>query len=150
MPTGIRTVAVDGVPFPDGYRSWTHVATAMNSAGPRGPGIHHFYANARTMEGYRTGRFPDGAVIVSDRFGSQVSGTTTKFAQGQVVDVMVHDSARYSETGGWAYDEFVGDSRTQHAFTAVQSVATCYNCHTQRKDSAYVFTSFLDGDRVAR
>ena len=140
----------DGVPFPEGYRSWTHVSTALNSAGPRGPGIHHIYANAKAMEGYRTGRFPDGAIIVFDRFGLAVSGTTSKIAARQVVDIMVRDSARYRDTGGWAFDEFVGDSRTQHAFTPAQSVTTCFSCHTQRKDSAYVFTSFRDLDRTTR
>jgi hypothetical protein len=140
----------DGVAFPEGYRSWTHVSSAHNTAGPRGPGMHHIYANAKAMEGYRTGRFPDGAIIVFDRFGLQVCGSTSTIGKRQMVDIMVRDSARYRETGGWAFDEFVGDSRTQHAFTPAQSVTTCFNCHTQRKDSAYVFTSFSDKDRIAK
>jgi len=55
--------------------------------------MHHIYANAKAVEGYRTGRFPDGAIIVFDRFRLQVNGTTTKIGDRQLVDVMVRDSA---------------------------------------------------------
>ena len=58
------------VPYPAGYRQWTHVKSTL--IGPQHPrfaangGLHHFYANEKALEGYRTGKFPDGAVLVDD------------------------------------------------------------------------------------
>ena len=111
--------------------------------------MHHIYANAKAVEGYRTGRFPDGAIIVFDRFRLQVNGTTTKIGDRQLVDVMVRDSARFRDTGGWGFDEFVGDSRVDHAFKPSQAAATCFTCHAQRRENGYVFTTFTDRDRAA-
>jgi len=111
--------------------------------------MHHIYANAKAVEGYRTGRFPDGAIIVFDRFRLQVNGATTKIGDRQLVDVMVRDSARFRDTGGWGFDEFVGDSRVDHAFEPSKAAATCFTCHTQRRENGYVFTTFTDRDRAA-
>src|ERR1043166_9718900 len=60
----------DAVPYPSGYRQWTRVTSAL--VDPKSPafessgGIHHIYANDKAMEGYRTGKFPDGSVMVAD------------------------------------------------------------------------------------
>ena len=137
------------VAFPDGYRGWVHISSAVVASGPRGPGMHHIYANVKAVEGYRSGRCPDGAVIVFDRFGLQVSGATTKIGERQVVDVMVRDSARFRDTGGWGFDEFVGNSRADHAFEPSKAAATCFTCHAQRRENGYVFTTFSDRDRAA-
>jgi len=141
--------APEHVAFPDGYRGWVHISSAVVASGPRGPGMHHIYANAKAIEGYRTGRFSDGATIVFDRFGLQVNGATTKIGDRQLVDVMVRDSARFRDTGGWGFDEFVGDSRVDHAFEPSKAAASCFTCHTQRRENGYVFTTFSDRERAA-
>ncbi|MEP6766252.1 MAG: cytochrome P460 family protein [Gemmatimonadaceae bacterium] len=139
----------DRIAFPDGYRSWTHVSTSMISSGANGANMHHIYANSKAMEGYRTSQFPNGSIIAFDRFGLLVNGATTKAGDRQVVDVMIRDSARFAETGGWGFDEFVGESRTQHSFDASQAVANCFKCHSQRKDNGYVFSGFRDKERLS-
>src|SRR5690349_14220207 len=58
------------VPYPDGYRDWHHVSTTVIQPGH--PfyavlgGINHTYANPLALEGYRSGTFPDGAMLVYD------------------------------------------------------------------------------------
>jgi len=58
--------------YPAGFRDWNHVRSAL--IGPASPaykeygGLHHIYANAKAMEGYRGGKFPDGSVLVFDLF----------------------------------------------------------------------------------
>src|ERR1043165_9995737 len=58
------------VPYPDGFRSWQHVKSVV--VGPEASGFrnrggfHHFYANAVAIEGYRSGKFPNGSVIVDE------------------------------------------------------------------------------------
>src|SRR2546423_1614501 len=68
--------------YPAGYRKWAHVKSAL--VGPASPaykkygGLHHIYANELALEGYRTGNFPAGSVIVFDLLETKESqGTTT-------------------------------------------------------------------------
>ncbi len=42
-------------------------------------GFHHYYANEKAMEGFRTGHFPDGSVVVDERLEArQEAGATLK------------------------------------------------------------------------
>src|ERR1041384_5195982 len=64
------SAALAGVPYPTNYRHWTHVKSMVIEPGhalhASFGGIHHLYANEQAMQGYRSGKFPDGAVIVFD------------------------------------------------------------------------------------
>ena len=50
-----RAASDNTVPYPEGYRKWVHVGTAL--VGPQSPffatggGIHHIYANDKAMKG---------------------------------------------------------------------------------------------------
>jgi hypothetical protein len=87
--------------------------------GPQSPafateaGIHHIYANGKAMEGYDTGKFPDGSIIVYDLLETKETGGVTVEGAQRRVDVMVKDGQRYPETGGWGFARFWGDNRTQ-------------------------------------
>ena len=58
------------IAYPEGYRDWPHVKSMviLEGHGLADPfqGIHHLYANGAALAGYRTGNWPDGAVIVFD------------------------------------------------------------------------------------
>ena len=67
----------DSVPFPTGYRQWVHIATVYRGAKnavfqqqpctkPCSGGVFEYFANAKALEGYRTGKFPDGAIIADE------------------------------------------------------------------------------------
>ena len=60
------------IAYPEGFRAWTHVSSGVvgpkSPAAPKYEGVHHIYANATALEGYRTGRWADGAVIVYDQW----------------------------------------------------------------------------------
>src|SRR4249919_21974 len=55
------------VPYPEGFRSWQHVISDIvgpeAQSFPARGGIHHFYANAKAVEGYRTGKFSNGSIL---------------------------------------------------------------------------------------
>jgi len=131
------------VDYPQGYRNWTHVTSSL--IGPQSPayeksgGLHHFYANEKAMEGYRAGKFPDGAVIVDERNKAQENEGVTRVGDRVGVAVMVKDSRRYDETGGWGFEVFRGESPT--AVLTAQGRATCYGCHAKQKDRDFVFTA---------
>jgi len=133
------------VNYPQDYRQWVHVRSAL--IGPQNPiyarygGLHHIYANQLAMEGYRTGRFPDGSVIVFDLLETKENAGVTSEGPRRFIDVMTKDSRQYDQTGGWGFEEFKGDSRTDRALTAETRTA-CYTCHTTVKGHDFVFSAF--------
>jgi hypothetical protein len=135
----------DAVPYPAGYRLWTHVKAAL--IGPQNPafkdsgGIHHIYANEKAMEGYGAGKFPDGSVIVADFLETRESAGVTTEGPRRRIDVMVKDSKRYAATGGWGFEQFRGDSQTDRMVTA-EIAAKCFACHARQKDRDSVFSEF--------
>jgi hypothetical protein len=135
----------DEVPYPVGYRLWTHVRTAL--IGPQSPafesfgGLHHIYANEKAMEGYRTGRFPDGAVLVFELLETRENAGVTTEGPRRRVGVMVKEGKRYAETGGWGFESFKGDSQTERRLNAEGRIA-CFKCHEPQKDRDFVFSEF--------
>jgi len=122
-----------GVAYPDGYRRWAHVKTTL--VGPASPafasngGIHHFYANEKAMEGYASGRFPDGSVLIDDGLEAVEAKGATSAGTRKRLAVMVKDASRYPETGGWGFEVFRGDGRTA-SLTAPERAA-CSACHAK-------------------
>ena len=56
------------------------------------------------------------------------------------LDVMQYDSEQFSKTGGWGFETFVGDSKTERLGQDV--VVSCFDCHTSAKASNYVFSKY--------
>jgi hypothetical protein len=135
----------DKIPYPAGYRDWTHVKSGL--VGPQSPffagigGIHHVYANEKAMEGYRTGRFPDGSMIVFDLLEAKESEGVTKEGPRRRIDMMVKDSKQFAESAGWGFQQFKGDNQTDGAVTA-EIAKACFACHSKRKDQDFVFSSY--------
>ena len=98
------------VPFPTGYRSWTHVKSMVIEPGhalyDSFGGIHHLYANAKAMDGYRTGRFRDGSVIIFDLLEANAADNAVSEGKRKVVGVMHRDARKYAATGGWGFEGF--------------------------------------------
>lgn len=136
--------AAADVPYPAGYRDWHHVKSMVIEPGhalyEAFGGIHHLYANKKAVEGYRRGRFPDGAVIVFDLLEAKSADNAVTEGARKVVGVMHKDSRRYASTGGWGFEGFKGDSRTDRA-VGKNAATACYECHTAQKDKDYVFST---------
>lgn len=143
--TTTAAVAADpaAVPYPQGYRSWHHVKSMVINPGhglyDAFGGIHHLYANAAAMKGYQSGAWPDGAVIVFDLLEARSADNAIIEGARKVVGVMHRDAKKYAATGGWGYEGFKGDSKSERAVGANAATA-CHNCHVAQKDSAYVFS----------
>lgn len=131
------------IPYPEGYRYWVHIKTTL--VGPESPafkingGYHHIYANTKAMQGYISGYFPDGSVIVFDVLDiKEQNGNTLEDTRNRI-DVMMKDSLKFASTGGWGYEEFKGDSHTERLLTPTTKTQ-CFSCHTKKDD--YVFSEF--------
>jgi hypothetical protein len=141
----LQVRAGDEIPFPVDYRSWAVAKTAL--VGPQSPafateaGIHHIYANAKGLEGYETGKFPDGSILVYELLETkEASGVTTEGAVKRL-DVMVKDSQRFKEGNGWDFASFRDGSRTGGTVPPERK-AGCVRCHGQKKDHDSVFSDF--------
>jgi hypothetical protein len=93
------------------------------------------------MQGYRTGNFPDGAVIVFDLLEATSAQHTVTEGKRKVLGVMHRDARRFAATGGWGFEGFAGDSRTERAVGAKAATA-CFACHQAKRDAGYVFSSY--------
>jgi hypothetical protein len=133
-----------GVDYPSDYRSWQHVKSMIIQPGhpledPFG-GIHHIYANAKAMAGLSSGKYEDGAAFVFDLLGYEDSNQTIVETNRIRIDVMQYNRERFSETGGWGFETFVGDSSSERLVQDV--VVSCYNCHISAKASNYVYSQY--------
>lgn len=134
------------VPYPEGYRSWQHVKSVVfgpehKSFAAEGGKIFQFYANPKAVEGYRTGKFPNGSVIVRETLHAVAGEGDSKgiLTEGEhsALDVMTKDDQLYRETGGWGFDTF----DTKNAGAAENTRAQCYNCHSKQKEHDLVFST---------
>lgn len=131
--------------FPVGYRSWTHVKSAL--VGPSFPsfdtqgGLHHIYANEKAMEGLRSGHFPDGARLVFDLVEARERNGLTAEGPRRRIDVMVKDSQAYPKSGGWWFGRYMGDDWEHETLSPAQREG-CYQCHQQPRTRDLVFSEF--------
>ena len=138
-----QTATSDQVAYPEGYRTWAHVKSTM--VGPTHKnfatlgGFQHIYANEAAMTGYRTRNFPEGSVITFDWL--ELTENNGAFAEGprRQLDVMIKDSKRFASTGGWGFQRFVKDSKTERASTP--SPQDCFACHDRLKKDGLVLSA---------
>jgi len=133
------------VPFPAEYRQWAVVKSMV--VGPENKhfaingGFHHYYANREALEGYRTGTFPNGSVIVDEAVSTKAGeghGIGMLFeTDRRFLDVMVRNDAQYKDTGGWGYEHFDAAATTPTLSQAAR--AQCSECHA-RSPTDHVFT----------
>jgi hypothetical protein len=132
------------VPYPEGYRSWVHVKSALISPGHRRfasiGGFQHIYANPEGMVGYRTRLFPEGSIVVFDWLAMRDQDGAFEEGPRRQVDVMVKDARRFAATGGWGFQRFVKDSRTELA--ATPTPLECFACHEKLKKDGLILSSY--------
>ena len=135
----------DEASFPKEFRKWAHVKSVL--VGPQSAafategGIHHIYANDSALQGYDSGKFPDGSVIVYDLLETKEIAGNTIEGPTRRVDVMVKQSELYRTTGGWKFMSFPGGNPAEGKLTAERQ-ATCSACHSNRKDHDFVLSEF--------
>ena len=103
-------------------------------------GFQHIYANELALEGYRTRQFPEHSAIVVDWF--ELRERDGAFSEGprRQLDVMVKDTQRYAATGGWGFQRFMKDSRTELAVAPTPH--DCFACHDRLKKDGLVLSQY--------
>jgi hypothetical protein len=133
------------VAFPEGYRDWTHVKSAVilqghvnyNAFG----GVHHVYANSRALTALKEGTtFPNGAVLVFDLLEERLENNAVSEGARKVIGVMVKDLDRFSETEGWGFEDFRQGDPSRRSVTDMRE--QCLSCHESQKASDYVYSTY--------
>ena len=138
-----------GVSIPDGYRRWELVAPA-HETDPLDE-LRAVLGNAPAMAADReaTLPFPDGAIFVKLAWRHvQSKEFAPAFVPGgaTTVQVMVKDSKRYADTGGWGFGRFVGGKPADEA-----QHQTCFACHAANvRGHDLVFTRFAPSTLPAK
>lgn len=131
------------IAFPSGWRDWRHVKSMLIEQGhPLAEsfgGLHHIYANAKAVEGYRTGRFPDGAVIVFDLLEAVREDHAVVEGARKVLGVMQKDARAFAATGGWGFEGFAAGDPNRRVVGA-EAAAACFGCHAGQAASDFVFS----------
>jgi len=137
-----------------GYESWQAVSASLD-----GDLLAVIVANPVMIDAYRAGipgngkPFPDGSKMAKIHYNPKKLETfPTATVPGTLhdVDVMVKDSKRFADSGGWGYAVFDYDnaSNTFKPGTMADSPpqgndAKCgFACHTIVKTRDYVFTDY--------
>jgi cytochrome P460 len=129
--------------YPNDYRGWVHVKSALITAAHPAyaseGGLHHVYANPKGAEGYKSGQFPDGSVIVYELLETHEKDGVVSEGARRRVDVMVKDSTRYGNTGGWGFERFLGADQTTGKVRDAGGTM-CFECHAHAREHGFVFS----------
>ena len=138
-----------------GYESWQVIAISHN-----GNALAAILGNPVMIDAYKAGipgngkPFPDGAKMAKIHWNAKVNadepGAPTVPGAQHDVDLMLKDSRRFADSGGWGYGAFEYDAASD-AFRPANlkdkppqgNDAKCgFACHTAVKSKDYVFTSY--------
>jgi len=138
-----------------GYESWPVIAISENQGV-----MAVIVGNSVMIDAYKEGvpgngkPFPDGAKMVKIHWvpkkQESYPGQPTVPGVQHDVDLMVKDSKRFADSGGWGYGAFDYDAPSATFSPATEADnppqehdAKCgYACHTVVKNRDYVFTEY--------
>jgi hypothetical protein len=136
-----------GVAIPEGYRHWEFIAPSEELG--KLDQLRIIVGNDIALKAYRDGTrpFPDGSIIakvawqrVPSAVDDRALGAPTAFVPGtpNIIQIMVKDSKRYHNSGGWGYGRFLNGKPTDLA-----QHETCFACHnTLARANDFVFTRY--------
>jgi Cytochrome P460 len=127
---------------PAGYREWISVGSSIGPDSPEPHGLsnassgfsHNVYMDRAAYRAFsRTGKFPEGAVLILETSGD--AGKQPLALQASVKD------SRFD--GGWGFFNFTdADGTIKDTAESVAGKSSCRTCHEERAKSDHVFTQF--------
>ena len=132
------------VKYPEGYRGWTHIKSMVIQKGhpmfDSFGGIHHIYANDEVLKALKDGNpYPDGSIIVFDLLEAENIKNAIVEGKRKIVGVMQKNAEKFTDTGGWGFEGFKGDTKQR---VVNDPHAECFNCHKSQKIADYVFSKY--------
>jgi cytochrome c len=137
------------ISLPDNFRQqWTHLGSwVVNDAKAPGYGFHDVYTQLEALHTFqKTGKFPDGTVLVKEirkiGSGKLTTGEALWATDNAIWFVMVKDNKgrfkgnpNWGEGWGWALFE----AKNRNTNVSKGYVQSCIGCHTPAKQTDWVF-----------
>lgn len=142
LAAGAADTAPNGIALPADYADWRLLAPSYRSD------KHHVRAilgNDTAIRAARAGQtkpWPDGSILAKTVWKEQAHERfPTALEPGTFVhvEIMVKDSKRYADTGGWGYARWLGNELKPYGKDA-GFVQECHACHILVQDNDFVFT----------
>ena len=132
------------VTYPEEYRAWMHIKSMVIQKGhpmyETFGGIHHIYANDEVLKALKDGNpYPNGSIIVFDLLEAKSENNAIVEGNRKIVGVMQKDAKKFSDTGGWGFEGFRGDTKER---AVKDPKADCFKCHKSQKIADYVFSKY--------
>ena len=142
------------------YREWVYVGTPLtpndlNPPAANFPEFHNVYIHPGDFDHWkRTGKFPDGTVIVKElvTVGANQATSGNGYFMGDYIglETTIKDSVRFpDEPGNWAYFSF-GHSYPLADSAAPFPASACNSCHLASAADDWVFTQYYPVLRAAK
>lgn len=132
--------------FPAEYREWVFLSSGLDMSYSDVPTTAHVFDNvfaapAAHAAFKRTGKWPDGTVLIMEKRAGTSRGSINRsghFQTGDVVGVEAHvkDAARFK--GGWGFFIFAAGKPAAR----VPYSAACYSCHLANASVDTTFVQF--------
>ena len=147
-PNGFDLVDKNGnIRKPANVRDTYQSLGAYTVLDPKGDQMHMTYASPGSAEAYRrTGKFPDGTVLVKEVFGTEHAQMTTgdaHWASGtKVWFVLIKDEkGRYKDNplwgDGWGWALFKSDAPDKQVATDYKK--DCLGCHIPARSTDWIY-----------
>jgi hypothetical protein len=121
----------DTLVLPERYRDWIPVASSSVAG-------QTVYINPRGYREYaRTGRFPQGTMVIWESARGSVAASQRPHQESAVLLASVKDSSRFD--GGWGFFDFTGAEGTVASRAALLPESSgCRACHRQGAETAFL------------
>lgn len=135
-------VAQETPQLPESLDDFTHIHSLV-IADEQSPlyGFHHFHPNATGWETFAAQSgfpYPEGTIFLAAVYEVRSDGAQHDEGGPRLWAIMRKDPAA-TETGGWRFAAFGPDG----AYIAQDERAACFECHTAREDTDFVFSEPL-------
>jgi hypothetical protein len=143
---GVSSKAPDELKLPEGYRYWFHVNTMIVDKdsplfGVIG-GMHNVHVNSVGEAALKkNGPYPDRTIFVVDLHDFSVVDGSYVEGPAKGLALMQKDSTKYAATGGWGFEFWAGGDPQKPIVK--DPVKECFECHQQRKDQDYVYSTYI-------
>lgn len=132
------------VAYPEGYRAFSHVKSLLlkpnHALANPFAGLHHTYANDKAVRGLKSGKYEDGAIFAFDLLDYKDEESSLSEGKRKLLGVMERNAKKYSATGGWGFEGFSGDSKTERLVK--DGGVGCFTCHQAQQAKSFVFSEW--------
>jgi hypothetical protein len=129
-----------GITIPTGYRAWQLVSVHATQGQ-----LKSIWGNSTAIAAYRDAAlpFPDGTVLVKQTWHAvSLNSSPSALVPGAPVhlQVMIKNSKKWPNTGGWGFGEWVDGKPTGTA--RHESCFVCHSINAVARSHDFVFTTF--------